>query len=212
MSEATASAKVSSSEQTRGLLVAAATRLFAERGLDGVSLAEINRAAGQRNATALHYHFGGREGLLQAIFDKHRPRVELHRAQLFSMLGAEPEMEELASALILPLLEQVSDSDGGIDYLQFLAQLMNHSQLGARELDQEDSPLLKRQQHMFAAALKHMSPAVRELRLGFAVLMAFNSLGAYAAKVRRDGFDAAYHQLVAEQLVATFAAVLDFSG
>ncbi|MCX2981529.1 TetR/AcrR family transcriptional regulator [Halieaceae bacterium IMCC14734] len=201
-----------SSEQTRALLVSAATQLFAERGLDGVSLAEINRAAGQRNATALHYHFGGREGLLQAIFDKHRPRVELHRGQLLSSLGAEPRMEELARVLILPLLEQVGDSDGGVDYLQFLAQLMNHSQLGARGLDREDSPLLNRQQQLFAIALTHLSPAVRELRLGFAVLMAFNSLGAYAAKVRIEGFDAAYHQLVAEQLVAAFAAVLDFSG
>ena len=43
-------------------LIAAAERLFASRGIDGVSLREINREAGQRNTTSLQYHFGDRAG------------------------------------------------------------------------------------------------------------------------------------------------------
>src|SRR5205085_1882241 len=45
---------------TRDKLVDAAARLFAERGIDNVSINEIVRAAGQRNASAVHYHFGNR--------------------------------------------------------------------------------------------------------------------------------------------------------
>ncbi|MEV1201628.1 helix-turn-helix domain-containing protein, partial [Microbispora rosea] len=41
-------------ETTVRRLVDAAERLFAERGIDAVSLREINAAAGQRNSTALH--------------------------------------------------------------------------------------------------------------------------------------------------------------
>ena len=63
-------------------LIAAAERLFAARGIDGVSLREINREAQQRNTTSLQYHFGDREGLLRAIMAKHGKQVarRAHRA------------------------------------------------------------------------------------------------------------------------------------
>jgi AcrR family transcriptional regulator len=40
---------------TRGELIAAAEHLFAARGIDGPSLRELTRAAGQRNTGALQY-------------------------------------------------------------------------------------------------------------------------------------------------------------
>ena len=39
-------------------LLLAAERLFAARGVDGVSLRQVNVEAGQRNLSAAHYHFG----------------------------------------------------------------------------------------------------------------------------------------------------------
>jgi AcrR family transcriptional regulator len=57
-------------EATRARLLDAAVLLFAERGLGGVSLREINEAAGQRNTNALHYHFGDRDGLIGAIVER----------------------------------------------------------------------------------------------------------------------------------------------
>ena len=67
---------------TRGVLVATAEQLFAERGLEGVSLREINAAAGQRNSSALQYHFGDRGGLIRAVLAKHQPEVESRRHAL----------------------------------------------------------------------------------------------------------------------------------
>ena len=61
-------------ETTRRQLVSAAETLFAERGIEGVSLREINAAAGMRNATALQYHFHDRYGLVKAVLAKHTPR------------------------------------------------------------------------------------------------------------------------------------------
>jgi AcrR family transcriptional regulator len=52
---------------TREALLDAAQALFAAEGIDGVSLAAITRFAGQRNGGAIHYYFGGRDGLLAAI-------------------------------------------------------------------------------------------------------------------------------------------------
>ena len=47
---------------TRERLLLTAEKLLGERGINGVSLREITREAGQRNASALHYHFGSRDG------------------------------------------------------------------------------------------------------------------------------------------------------
>lgn len=55
---------------TREQLVAAAIRLFAERGVHGVSLRAVGEAAGARNTAAVHYHFGDRETLLKAAVDR----------------------------------------------------------------------------------------------------------------------------------------------
>ena len=41
--------------------------LFAQRGVDGVTVQEIVNAAGQRNNAALHYHFGSKEELIRQM-------------------------------------------------------------------------------------------------------------------------------------------------
>jgi AcrR family transcriptional regulator len=53
------------SEETKNQIKAAAQMLFAQRGVDGVTVQEIVNAAGQRNNAALHYHFGSKEELIR---------------------------------------------------------------------------------------------------------------------------------------------------
>lgn len=45
----------------------AALRLFAERGVNGVTVREIAEAAGQKNHAAVGYHFGSKEELIRAV-------------------------------------------------------------------------------------------------------------------------------------------------
>ena len=49
---------------TRLRIVRTAEGLFASRSIDGVSLQEVGRAAGQRNRNAVQYHFGDKLGLI----------------------------------------------------------------------------------------------------------------------------------------------------
>src|ERR687891_78479 len=99
-------------------LIAAAESLFATHGIDGVSLREINRAAGARNASALQYHFGDRDGLLRAV---------------------------LASALVRPSAAMLADGDGGPAYLQIMADLMNRPRpvIDAAALDDPASSIFR---------------------------------------------------------------------
>lgn len=115
-----------SPEPTRRRLIEAGERLLAERGIDNVSLREIMRAAGARNTVALQHHFGDRDGLLQAIIDKHRPAVERRRHEMLDACAARrASIRPLAAALVLPLAECLHDSDGGPSFLQIYADLLN---------------------------------------------------------------------------------------
>ena len=114
-------------DDTRAQLIRAAERLFAERGVDSVSLREINREADQRNATALQYHFGDRQGLIRSILAKHELMVESSRNQMLDEIekDGEPDLGCFAAALVLPAAEKLSDRDGGRAYLRIVGELIN---------------------------------------------------------------------------------------
>jgi len=68
--------------QTRRQLLDAAERLFVAHGIEDVSLRAIIREAGQRNQSALQYHFGDRDGLLAAIQARRVEQLEKKRRAL----------------------------------------------------------------------------------------------------------------------------------
>jgi AcrR family transcriptional regulator len=125
---------------TKERLIEAAERLFAEHGIDAVSLREINRASGARNAIAVQYHFSDRAGVVRAILDKHMPDVESRRHAMLDQYEAErdaaaadeggardreAEIRTLAAALVRPLAAKLADPDGGPAFLQIYADLLN---------------------------------------------------------------------------------------
>ena len=68
-------------QHTREQLILAAERLFSESGIDAVSLRQINVAAGQRNSSASHYHFGSKEALIAAMFEYRMDPINRRRLQ-----------------------------------------------------------------------------------------------------------------------------------
>ena len=123
---------------TRARLVTAAETLFAERGIDAVSLREVTRASGARNAIAVQYHFSDRAGVVQAILDKHSPNVEARRNAMLDDYEARSGESEganerpangdlrlLAAAFVRPLAAQLGNPNGGPEYLQIYADLIN---------------------------------------------------------------------------------------
>jgi AcrR family transcriptional regulator len=109
----------------RSALADAARTLFAERGIDGVSMREIGRAAGHRNTNAVQYHFGGRESLVAEVLRPHHRQVADRRAALLDVLDDQPEpsIRDIAGALVRPSAALLEDGPGR-DYLRIVAELI----------------------------------------------------------------------------------------
>ena len=105
---------------TKEQLVRAAERLFAEHGVDGVSLRQIGIEAGNANKSAVQYHFGSKENLIQAIFEFRVPHLTRRR----QMLAAQRPPDDLRSCVecyLLPVVEEAEHDDSY--YMTFLSQL-----------------------------------------------------------------------------------------
>jgi len=118
------------SDDNRMRILRAAERLMAERGIDGVSLREINRTANQGNASALHYHFGDRQGLVDAILDRHQRTSDPRRHLMLDAYeeAGDGDIRMLASALVDPLVEKLRDDDGGRAYLRVAHEFYSRAQ------------------------------------------------------------------------------------
>jgi len=94
-------------DNTRDKLLDAAARLFAERGIDNVSLAEIVPCAGQRNSSALHYHFGSRDAVFVAPLERHVPDIRLRRLELLeaARFRDDDDARAAAEAIVRPITQ-----------------------------------------------------------------------------------------------------------
>lgn len=62
-------------KKSRNALIDAAGRLFTRQGIDRVKLGDIAREAGV-DACMIHYHFGGKDGLILAVLEQALARYE----------------------------------------------------------------------------------------------------------------------------------------
>lgn len=124
----------SSQLDTRHSLTLAALELMAERGLDAVSMRTINQAAGTRNASAVHYYFGNREGMLRAITTFIASELDTWRADALAELEHRtepPTNAEVLWAAFRPYAKLYSERPYGRNALRFLARVQ-HERPAAR--------------------------------------------------------------------------------
>jgi AcrR family transcriptional regulator len=101
-------------------LIRTAERLFALNGLAGVSLRQIATESGSGNTSAVHYHFGSKEGLVQAIIAHRLPDLVRRRTLLKARLDT-GNVRDALEAQLLPVLELAETPDNW--YASFLNQL-----------------------------------------------------------------------------------------
>lgn len=109
---------------TREQLMRAAEHLFARRGIEGTRIREINELAGQRNPSAVHYHFGSKEGLVTALLRRHQEALEMEAGRRLDELERRQPpatVRELLEAMIRPLAVEL-ETPSGRDFLRIVPQ------------------------------------------------------------------------------------------
>jgi AcrR family transcriptional regulator len=101
------------SEATQNALKRAAERLISVRGVENVSIREILTAAGQKNESALQYHFKNLSGLLSAIHAERSEQVQTKRAETLAALldgTPTPTLRQICTLMVLPTFELARSS------------------------------------------------------------------------------------------------------
>ncbi|WP_055549680.1 TetR/AcrR family transcriptional regulator [Streptomyces sp. NBRC 110028] len=110
----------------RDKLMRTAERLYAERGFANVSVRQISEAAGQRNNSAVQYHFDSRDNLIKTILSNHTALVEKHRIAMVEALRGQDavSLEEHYRCLILPTVETHIEAGTPTWRARFFAQAL----------------------------------------------------------------------------------------
>lgn len=113
----------------RERLLLVAIKLFSEKGVEAVSMRAINTAAGTKNKSAVHYHFGNKAGILKAIFEWVGKQVELAVQDLWVQIEQredknEMSVQELMLVLYAPLILVQQIPQRGNDIFKLLSKLL----------------------------------------------------------------------------------------
>lgn len=149
----------------RERILATAERLIAEQGA-AVSLREVAAAAGQKNTSAVHYHFGNRDRLIEAIVTERQELLEKQRLVLLAGLdGArQRDLRALVGVLVSPLVT-VPQTVGATHHVRFLEKVRDHAALSPGAWMTRDWPGSKLVIGAISDVLADLPPAEMLLRL-----------------------------------------------
>ncbi len=169
---------------TREAIVLAAERLFADQGVDAVSLREIARAAGQGNIAAVQFHFGDKVGLIQAIYLYRLPLTDSRRQTILDEIVASGNVtiHALMEALVRPVAEYIADP--GNFYISFQARLIaTGTEFGHSLRGQPDATAMLELQGQLRACLPSCPPNVVDRRFAMVIEWMVVSLAEYERSV-----------------------------
>lgn len=176
--------------QSAKALILATERMVAHEGV-GISLRRIIEAAGVRNATAVQYHFGSREGLLAAVTAHRLAEVNILRHAALESLAQEDRLGDvraLAGVAIYSLAAQVEPRAEGNTYLRFLERCVREygQQLPGGEPGSETiSGQMAIDGHL-RPLLSHLPEEIIDVRLLIAQAQGLYGLAAIEARLERE--------------------------
>jgi AcrR family transcriptional regulator len=139
---------------TKDRILDAAERLFADQGFSATSLRAITSEA-DVNLAAVNYHFGSKNGLIEAVFERRLGPLNQERIALLDALESaddNPRLEKILEAFVGPPLRLHGDaSRGGPMFMRLLGRTLT-------EPHQELQEIFARQ---FAEIAARFTPAVK---------------------------------------------------
>jgi AcrR family transcriptional regulator len=155
---------------TKERLLAAAEKLFAERGFDDVSVRDLAAEAAV-NVAAVNYHFQGKENLYQEVL---RRRLEFKREKSLAALRAaprddagQPVLEELIRGFVAQYLEEILATPHGENFMRLIAWELHDPRRGGETFLRE---LVIPVHEMFRGALMKAAPGLDREHASWAIM------------------------------------------
>src|ERR1700722_8449083 len=155
-----------SGESTRVMLMEVAERLFATRGIEAVTLREIQQAAGQSNTSVIRYHFGSRDGLIRSLIAYRQASLGTDRQEMLASMreeGKEADPRAVVWLLVRPLANSIA---AGEMFVPFLARLSEDPRARVDYWPDhlQDGGAQERWEELGAAALQDLPERIRRGR------------------------------------------------
>jgi AcrR family transcriptional regulator len=170
------------SQSTRESILFAAERMFAEHGIDSVSLRDIGLAAGQKNNGAVQYHFGDRDNLVLQIVAYREQSTEDVRAKLLKEIresASTPTVRDHVRAFVMSLATLL-DQDNY--FLRFFSRLyVERGRSPHVPLPPGDYEALR---DTMLQLLPHLDPAILTHRWRLMTITTIHALAGYQAALK----------------------------
>ena len=169
---------------TRRGLMLAAEKLIAEHGIRNVTIRQIVRATGQRNESALQYHFGNLQGLIDALREERNAELAARRkARLEALLAeqAEPSLRGLCEVMARPAFDLARGKPQFRHYMIAFSHEVIFAETSQLEVVDRQAGATGRQLgRLLRSALPHLDEAAYRRRMEAAVRLAAVSVSRYA--------------------------------
>lgn len=149
---------------TKTRILDAAEQAFASEGFAGASLRGIIAAAGV-NLAAVHYHYGSKAALIEAVFTRRIAPLNAERLRLLDELEAAagskpPALEKVVGVLVGPALRLANDPErGGTVCMKLFGRIIAEPDEDLRQMfAAQFGPVLQR----FTKAMRRALPALPE--------------------------------------------------
>ena len=160
---------------TKGRILDAAERLFADNGFPATSMRDITQEAGV-NLAAVNYHFGSKEALMIAVLERSTAPVNRARLERLDALEAAAgdapvETEQIVRAFLTPLFEKwCAWGQGDPKILKLVGRIHAEvdQELRANFLKQFDT-ILRRFTASFQRSLPELDPVEVRWRVLFLI-------------------------------------------
>jgi len=178
------------STATKERILDAAEALFMEHGFEATTLRQITAAASV-NLAAVHYHFGSKEELFEAVLRRRLDPMNLERLALLTRFENESapkalSCEKILAAMFIPALRLARDPErGGKNFLRLLGRAYaDPAPFIRRFLSEQYAVMIARFKAAFGRALPHLPKQELTWRLHFVMgALSFTLAGTDALKL-----------------------------
>ena len=198
-------------ESTREQLLDAAEALFLEGGIEDVSLRAIVRRAGQRNQSAMQYHFGRREDLIKAIIRRRMLQLECRRSKLVDdalARNTDLRLRDCCALLVSAPFRLCGERPDFRDMLGLVGSRLLSQDKNLYLLEEQSSPSFHRIAEILLGYLSEVPREVLALRIENAhgmALLAISRRARHRGSFRGPRAELFFNNLV-DQVAATLAS------